>query len=186
MPQTWSHAPEVTGTYYSGMTDPAPSRRLNPVVGTREPRELERLRAMARLLDSAIRIPGTDYRFGLDALIGLVPGIGDFIGALFSSFIIFQAARLGVPKSTLVRMMGNVGLDTIVGEIPLMGDLFDVGWKSNTKNVALLEEHLQRPTAAKAGSRRVLLLLGGGLLLLFVAMITLGVLAGNLILRGLQ
>lgn len=168
------------------MTDPAPSRRPDPVVGSREPRELERLRTLARLLDSAVQIPGTSYRFGLDALIGLVPAIGDFVGALFSTVIIFQAARLGAPKSTLVRMMANVGLDTIVGGVPLLGDLFDVGWKSNIRNVALLEAHLQRPAAARAGSRRVLVLLGGGLVLLFVAMITVGVLVANLILRELQ
>lgn len=178
--------PTSPAPYYSGMTDPALGRRSDPLVTTREPRELERLRTLARLLDNAVRIPGTNYRFGLDALVGLVPGIGDFIGALVSTFIIFHAARLGAPKSTLVRMMANVGLDTIVGGVPLLGDLFDVGWKSNVRNVALLEEHLQRPTAAKAGSKRVLLLLGGGLLVLFVAMIALGVLVGNLILRELQ
>jgi hypothetical protein len=152
-------------------------------MSTHEPRQLERLRTMARLLDSAVRVPGTDIRFGLDALIGLVPGLGDAIGAIFSSFIILHAARMGVSTSTLVRMMANVGLDTIVGEIPLLGDLFDFGWKSNSRNVALLEEHLRRPAAAKAGSRRVLVLLGGGLLVLFAAVIALGIVVVNLILE---
>jgi hypothetical protein len=168
------------------MTDPALRRRWETLVGTYEPRQLERLRTMARLLDSAVRVPGTDLRFGLDALIGLVPGVGDAIGAIFSSFIIFHAARMGAPKSTLVRMMANVGLDTIVGEIPLLGDLFDFGWKSNNRNLALLEEHLQRPTTARAGSRRVLLLLGGGLLVLFVGIIALGIVVANLVLELLK
>ena len=141
---------------------------------------------MARLLDSAVRVPGTDLRFGLDAVIGLVPGIGDAISAIFSSFIVFHAARMGAPKSTLVRMMANVGLDTIVGAIPLLGDLFDAGWKSNNRNIALLEDHLRQPGAAKAGSRRVLLLLGGGLLVLFVGVIALGVVVANLVLELLK
>lgn len=151
-----------------------------------EPRQLERLRDIARLLDNAVRVPGTDIRFGLDPVIGLVPGIGDAIGAIFSAVIIFHAGRLGAPGSTLFRMMANVGLDTIVGEVPLVGDLFDFGWKSNSRNLALLEEHLRRPAAAKAGSRRVLLLLGGGLLLLFVAVIALGIVVANFVLELLK
>lgn len=162
------------------------SRRSDTLVGTHKSRELERLRAVARLLDSAVRIPGTSIRFGLDPLIGLVPGIGDAIGAIFSTIIIYHAARLGAPKSTLLRMMANVGLDTIVGEVPLLGDLFDFGWKSNTLNLALLEEHLQQPAAAKLGSRRVLLLLGAGLLVLFVGVVALGIVVANLLLELLK
>ena len=145
------------------------------------PRQVERLRSLTRVLDSAIRIPGTGYRFGLDALIGLVPGIGDAVGAIFSTFIVFQAARMGASRSTLTRMMGNVALDTIVGEIPLLGDLFDVGWKANTKNLALLEAHLQQPAATKRGSRQVLVLVGGGLLLLLAGVIALGIIVANLV-----
>jgi hypothetical protein len=163
------------------MTDPVLRRRSDAVVATREPRELERLRTMARLLDSAARIPGTRIRFGLDALIGLVPGIGDAISAIFSAFIIYRAARLGAPRTTLVRMLANVGVDTIVGEIPLLGDLFDVGWKSNIKNLSLLEQHLQQPATARAGSRRVLVLLGAGLLVLLVVVVALGILVANFV-----
>jgi hypothetical protein len=163
------------------MTDPVLRRGSDAVVGTREPRELERLRNLARLLDSALRIPGTRIRFGLDALIGLVPGIGDAIGALFSAYIIYQAARLGVPRTTLVRMLANVGLDTIVGEIPLLGDLFDVGWKSNIRNLGLLEQHIRQPAAARAGSRRVLLVLGAALSILLVVVIALGILVANFV-----
>jgi hypothetical protein len=147
---------------------------------------LERLRRVARLLDSAIQLPGTRFRFGLDPLIGLVPGIGDAIGAIFSTMIVFQAARLGAPKSTLVRMMANVAIDTLVGEIPLVGDLFDFGWKSNTRNIALLEQHLDRPVAAMVASRRVLFLLGFGLLLLFAAVIALGIVLGHFLLESVK
>jgi hypothetical protein len=142
---------------------------------------LERLKTMARLLDNAFLIPGTRYRFGLDAVIGLVPGIGDAIGAIFSAFIVFQAARLGASKPTLIRMMANVALDTIVGEIPLLGDLFDAGWKANIKNMALLEAHLQQPLSTARGSRQVLFLLGAGLLVLLAGVIALGVVVANMV-----
>lgn len=168
------------------MSDPALRRAAEAVVGTREPGELERLRALSRMLDSAVAIPGTRFRFGLDAIIGLVPGIGDIIGAMFSSYIIFQAARLGASKSTLARMIVNTGVDTLIGEIPLLGDLFDFGFKSNNRNLALLEHHLQRPAAAKAQSRRVLLLLGGGLLALLAGAVALGVLVGQLVLNSIR
>lgn len=143
---------------------------------------LERIRTLSRLLDSALPIPGTRFRFGLDSLIGLVPGVGDAVGALFSGYIIIQSARLKAPKSVVTRMIANVAVDTVVGAIPLLGDLFDVGWKSNTRNLALLEEHLRQPATAKAGSRRALLLLGGGLLLLLAAAIALGVVLTKLVL----
>jgi hypothetical protein len=161
-------------------------RRAAPVVATHQPAQIERLRAISRLLDSAFVIPGTRYRFGLDAVIGLVPGIGDIIGGLFSTYIIFKAARLGAPKSMLVRMVVNTGIDTLVGEIPLLGDLFDFGFKSNLRNMALLEHHLQRPAGAKAQSRQVLLLLGAGLLALLASAIALGVVVVQLLLSALH
>lgn len=168
------------------MSNPAPRRSVNSVVTSRDPRQVERLRALTRLLDNAIQVPGTRYRFGIDALIGLVPGIGDAIGAVFSAFIVFQAARMGVSKSTLARMMGNVALDTIVGEVPLLGDLFDAGWKANTRNLALLENHLQQPGATTRGSRRVLLLIGGGLLLLLVGVIAVAIVVANFVVAQLR
>jgi hypothetical protein len=168
------------------MPDHALRRGSDPVVGTHRIPQVERLRRLARLLDNAVAIPGTRYRIGLDPIIGLVPGIGDVIGALFSTIIIFQAARLGAPRATLIRMLANVGLDTLVGEIPLLGDLFDFGWKSNSRNIALLEQHLERPGAAEAVSRRVLLLLGIGLLLLFAGVIALGVVLGHFLLESVK
>ena len=132
-------------------------------------------------MDNAFQIPGTQFRIGLDAIVGIIPGIGDAIGAVFSAFIVFQAARLGVSRATLARMMGNVVLDTVIGEIPLLGDLFDAGWKANTKNMALLEAHLDRPAATGRSSRKMLVLLGAGLLVLLAGVIALGVLVAKLV-----
>lgn len=168
------------------MRNPLPSRTPAPIVGTREPVQLERLRAMSRLLDNAFTIPGTRYQFGLDALIGLVPGLGDAVSAVFSGYLVLQASRLGAPRSVVTRMIANVAIDTIVGWIPLLGDLFDVVWKSNVRNMALLEDHLRHPAAAKAGSRRSLLLLGGILLLSLAGAVALGVLVSKLVLDLLQ
>jgi hypothetical protein len=165
----------------------APSgRATNPVVASNPGAQLERLRGLARFLDTAIPLPGTRFRFGFDAIIGLVPFIGDALSALFSVYIISQAARLGVPRSTLTRMIGNVGIDTLIGEIPILGDIFDAGFKSNIKNLALLESHLQQPAAARTQSR---LVVGGvilALLVLVVALFVLGVLVAQYILRSLS
>jgi hypothetical protein len=168
------------------MSDRALTQRSEVTVGTHMPRELERLKRLSRLLDSAFVIPGTHYRVGLDAIVGLVPGIGDAIGAIFSTYIIYQAARLGASRAILIRMIGNVAVDTIVGEIPLLGDLFDVSFKSNLRNLSLLEQHLHRPVAAKAQSRRVLLVLGIGLLALLVGVVALGVVVAQLVLSSIR
>ena len=157
-----------------------------PLVGVHAPRQIERLRSLSRLLDSAFVIPGTQYRFGLDALIGLVPGLGDAVSAVFSGYVILQASRLGAPRSVVTRMIANVAIDTLVGWIPVAGDLFDVAWKSNLKNVALLESHLRQPAAARAGSRKALLLLSGVLILLFAGAIAIGVVVAKLVLNLLQ
>ena len=141
---------------------------------------------MSRLLDNAFTVPGTRFRFGLDALIGLVPGLGDAVSAVFSGYLILQASHLGAPKSVVSRMVANVAVDTVVGWVPLLGDLFDVAWKSNVKNMALLEDHLQQPAAAKAGSRGTLVLLGGLLFIFFAGAIAIGVLATKLVIDLLR
>ena len=104
---------------------------------------LKRLRALARLLDEAMRLPGTQYRVGIDALIGLVPVVGDLVSAGLAVYIMREAARLGVSRLILLRMTANVGVDLLVGAVPVAGDLFDVVWKANKKNLALLEAHLK-------------------------------------------
>jgi hypothetical protein len=167
------------------MSDPV-RRPAPPVVGTHPRSEIQQLRTVSRLLDSAFSIPGTRYRFGLDALIGLVPGVGDAVGAIFSGYIILQASRAGASRATINRMIANVAIDTVVGWVPLLGDLFDVGWKANTKNVALLEQYLQHPAAARASSRRSLLLLGAVLLALVAGAVALGALVAQLVLNLLS
>ncbi len=107
---------------------------------------------LARLLDDAIPIPGTGWRIGIDPLIGLVPGIGDVLGAVASAWILVVASRLGAPGAVIARMGWNVAIDTVLGTIPVAGDLFDAGWKSNAKNVALLERWLERPGPARRSS----------------------------------
>jgi hypothetical protein len=103
---------------------------------------LKRVRLLSRLLDEQFRIPGTTYRVGLDGLLGLLPGIGDAAGALLSTYIVYEAIRLGVPKTLLLRMVANIGIDTVGGAIPVVGDIFDVAWKANKKNAALLHAYL--------------------------------------------
>src|SRR6266581_4768835 len=112
----------------------APERELDP--------RANNIRTLARLLDSAVRIPGTGILIGADSILGLVPVVGDIAGAALSGYIVLVSARLGAPAATLARMVINIGIDTIVGSVPILGDMFDVGWRANMKNVDLLERHL--------------------------------------------
>jgi hypothetical protein len=102
---------------------------------------LRRMRGLARLMDTALRIPGTRFSFGADSVIGLVPGIGDFAGAAISLYIVNEARRLGVPNEKLFKMLINIGFDAAAGSVPLVGDLFDVYFKSNRRNLDLVLEH---------------------------------------------
>lgn len=104
---------------------------------------LNRVRKLSRLMDTAIRIPVIGFRIGLDPIIGLVPGAGDLVSTAFSAYIIFLAARFGLPSGILTRMIFNIALEAVVGSVPLVGDLFDAFYKSNIRNLALLEQHLQ-------------------------------------------
>ncbi|MFC6490400.1 DUF4112 domain-containing protein [Nitratireductor sp. GCM10026969] len=103
--------------------------------------EMERL---AGLLDSRWRIPGTPIRFGIDAVAGLIPGIGDAATGIVSAYLLYRAARMGVPRTTLAAMGGNVLLDVVFGAIPLLGSVFDVFFKANNRNIRLLQRHLER------------------------------------------
>jgi hypothetical protein len=105
---------------------------------------VERLDRLARLLDTAIVVPGTNIRFGADAIIGLLPGIGDTLTTALSAWIVYEAHKLGVPRRLIARMIANVALDGVVGAVPLAGDLFDVMWRANRRNIRLLREHLER------------------------------------------
>ena len=103
-----------------------------------------RLDVLARFLDSAIRLPGTNVRFGADALLNLLPGIGTLTSKGMSAYLIWEARRLGVPTRTLVRMAGNVGLDFVISAVPIVGWVGDVFFRPNLRNMGLLREHLDR------------------------------------------
>jgi hypothetical protein len=117
-------------------------------------RTRERLRTLAWLLDSSIPLPGTSFSIGLEALIGLVPLLGDLLGVLFSSYILAEAARLGAPKAVLGRMAFNVAVEGIVGIVPFAGDVFDAAWKANQRNVRLLDAWIDGPEKTERSSRR--------------------------------
>jgi hypothetical protein len=144
---------------------------------------LIRARRLARLLDDLIRVPGTNIGIGLDPLIGLIPGVGDMIGGLMSTYILMVAAREGVPASVLARMLGNIALDSVVGVVPLFGDLFDFAMKSNRRNVDLLERYLASPSKTRAASRGIVALVILAAMLLVVAVIAAGVLVVRLLRR---
>lgn len=112
------------------------------ILSTDTSSRMRRVRLLARLLDESIPIPGTSWKIGFDPIVGLIPGIGDMIGAVLSGYIILEAVRLEVPTFTLLRMLMNVGIDTVLGAVPAVGDVFDAAWKSNMMNVALLDRHL--------------------------------------------
>ena len=110
-------------------------------------------RALARLMDTAFEVPGTRIRFGLDAVLGLVPGVGDAISSVIGGYIVVVGTQLGVPRAVIWQMMLNLGIDTVIGVVPLVGDMLDIGWKANVRNVALIEQALADPAAAERRSR---------------------------------
>ncbi|MCW3082619.1 DUF4112 domain-containing protein [Segetibacter sp.] len=103
--------------------------------------QLRQLDFLARLMDNQFKVPGTNFRFGLDAIIGLIPGAGDLSTFGISTFMLFVMVKNGASGFVLARMILNVLIDTIIGAIPLVGDLFDIGFKSNTRNMRLMREH---------------------------------------------
>ena len=105
------------------------------------PQNLDALRRWAVLLDSAFRVPGTSIRFGLDAIVGLIPGLGDISTPAFAALILLQAVRMRLPVVVQARMVLNAALDMLMGLVPLLGDVADVAWKANMRNLALLERH---------------------------------------------
>lgn len=104
----------------------------------------ERVATLAKVMDSIVAIPGTNIRIGVDALLGLVPVVGDVISQAISSYIIWEARRLGVSRWTMARMIGNSLADMAIGAVPFAGDLFDVAFRANLKNLALLKAELER------------------------------------------
>jgi hypothetical protein len=117
---------------------------------------LARLEALAKLMDGAFTIPGTNIRMGLDGIIGLVPVAGDLVAGLISSYMIWEARQLGASRWVIARMTANTLLDTTIGAIPIAGDAFDVLFRANMKNMALLRRHLERRGVAKPASGPVI------------------------------
>lgn len=146
---------------------------------------LRAARALTGLLDTAIRVPGTGIRFGLDPLLGLIPGLGDVAGAAMAGYVVVLGSRLGAPAPVLLRMLANLGVDAVVGAVPVLGDMFDVAWKANVRNLALLERYLEQPATTRRASTVVV----GGILLavglLAVGAITLTVLLFRALLGAL-
>ena len=122
-------------------------RRLTPG----QEKRLELLRRLAATLDSAVPVPSTSFRFGLDPILGLIPGLGDLVSPLFTLGILFQARELGISRVVQLRMVFNVAIDVMIGFVPLIGDLFDFAWKSNNMNMALLDRHAYEEHGASTG-----------------------------------
>ena len=129
--------------------------RVERYVDTEIEAALARVEALARIMDSIVEIPGTKVRIGVDAMLGLVPVLGDLLSQAISSYIIWEARRLGVSRFTMARMIGNSAIDTIVGIVPFVGDAFDVVFRANMKNLALLRAHLEKHghVSRKAGGK---------------------------------
>ncbi|MGQ2909305.1 MAG: DUF4112 domain-containing protein [Aliihoeflea sp.] len=106
-------------------------------------KELDEVRRLAKLLDTRWKIPGIGVRFGIDPVLGLIPGAGDLVAGAISTYVIVKAHRLGVPKSMLVKMACNVAVDTVVGSVPILGSVFDLFYKASTRNLRLLQTHLE-------------------------------------------
>jgi hypothetical protein len=140
-----------------------------------DPGRLDALRRWARLFDSAFRIPGTQITFGLDPILGLVPGIGDLASPVLSLFFIWHGVVLGVPKVVLTRMVLNVLIDSGVGAIPVVGDVFDVAWKANDWNLSLLERHVRleprAPGQVRPTSGDYLFVIACALVVVFAALL---------------
>lgn len=119
-------------------------------------RRLHRLRSLSWFLDRSI--PIGKWRIGVDPILGLVPGAGDWIGAALSVYVLYEGARLGLPVSVLLRMTGNILVEAIVGTVPVLGDIFDFAWQANTRNLALVEQHYRPGLELRPGRRIVLAL----------------------------
>ena len=115
------------------MKTPLPAKHIS---------KLTKLRRVSRILDNAIAIPGTKISFGLDPILGLLPGGGDTVTGGIAAYIVVEAAKMGIPREILWKMVGNILIDSFAGTVPVVGDIFDLGWKANIKNIELLEKHL--------------------------------------------
>lgn len=140
---------------------------------------LSRARRISRVMDDLVRIPGTRRRIGIDPLLGFVPGLGDWVAIVVSLDLVVSAARMGAGVALLMRMTGNLALDAIVGMVPLLGDVFDFGWKANRRNLALLEALVRDREGTRERSRWLV----GAVLAVAAVLVALGIWLGWRILR---
>ena len=138
-------------------------------------RALEQLRAVTRLFDQAFQVPGTRWRFGLDAVIGLVPGLGDIAGALVAMYAMNVARKLNAPSAVRLHMLSNIALHALVGIVPILGDVFDFAFKAQTRNLKLLDAWVASPERTARRSRRGLLLIPVAIIVVFATVTALGV-----------
>ena len=164
------------------MSVPADHPRPDPP--TSDPRWLE-VRRLADLLDSRFRIPGTRQTFGIEPVIGIIPGVGDAVGLVASAYLVSRAVGLGARGWTLASMLVTIVLDATVGSVPVAGTVFDVVYKANTRNVRLLEEHVTDPGAARARARRTVVRSLAAVVLVTLVVATLLVLAVVWVVRAL-
>jgi hypothetical protein len=137
-------------------------------------RDLERLRAITLVFDQAFAIPGTKWRFGLDALFGLVPGLGDIAGALVAVYAMRVARNLGAPPAVQLHLLSNIALDALVGMVPVAGDIFDFAFKAQTRNLALLDSYAATPHRTARRSRRGLVFTAVATIAVFATLSALG------------
>ena len=138
-------------------------------------RGLERLRLLSQLFDQAFTVPGTRWRFGIDALFGLVPGLGDIAGGLVAVYALRVARNLRAPPEIQLHMLTNIALDALVGMIPILGDIFDFAFKAQTRNLALLDRWIATPDRTERRSRRGLFLIPLAIVIVFATLTALGI-----------
>ena len=148
-------------------------------------RSLDHLRLITQIFDQAFAIPGTTFRFGLDALFGLVPGLGDIAGALVAVYAMRVARQLNAPPAIQLHMLSNIALDALIGMVPIAGDLFDFAFKAQTRNLALLDAYLATPHKAARRSRRGMLLIALATIIVFGTLSALGLWMIYLLVRWL-
>ena len=136
---------------------------------------LDRLRGLTRLMDQAFGVPGTKWRFGLDALFGLVPGLGDVAGGVIAVYALHVARQFGAPGIIQLNMLTNIALDSLIGTIPVIGDIFDFVFKAQTRNLALLDDWLKTPHATARRSKRGLVLIPAAIVLVFATLTFIGI-----------
>ena len=177
------------GGYLTGMarrTPIYPPDELEPSLAPDHEQLLAPYRKLSYVFDELFRVPGTGWRFGLDSLIGLVPGVGDIAVSTLGAYAMFLAFKLKAPAAVLARMLVNIGIDTVVGAVPFLGDLFDATWKANTKNRRLLEAWLADPARTTRRSALTLVLFAALFVLIVAGSLWLAWTVLQLLLTGLK